>query len=264
MSTNPTFNSFSFNDVAGGIGWLTERVTFKEYASREVIRANINRREGVKLLATEFREKKVQIDGRVAGSSASDLQSKLDAMKLAATQEEGALVLENGRTFTATVDGMVIPDEHYSLTTAPFTVTFMLSKPFAEGAAQSSTTPVTSGYYTFSGLINISGSLFNRPQLVYTPPAGSGPTFIKQLVFSHTPTGQTVTISGFGASTSLNYVNPVTIDFDKFISLEGTSLIGNTGAFPRWAPGNNAYTITSSGRAFPGGSVTVVYDPRYL
>ncbi len=43
-----------------------------------------------------------------------------------------------------------------------------------------------------------------------------------------------------------------------------TSVIGNTGSFPRYDPGNNNFTLTASGRAFPGGTVTVVYKPRYL
>lgn len=257
---NPTFNSFALNDN----NFITERVTFRGYASREIIRGKINRREGVKLLATEYGEKEVTIEGRVIASSASQLQSLLDGMKTSLTEEEGDLVVEDNRTFKATVSELAIPDEHYNLSTALFQVNFVCSNPFAEGTQLTATTAVPSGVFTFSGFINISGSMFNRPTIVYTPPNTTGKTFVSQLVYSHTPTGQTTTISGFGSGTSLNYQDSVTLNYDTFTSLEGTSAIGNTGAFPRWEPGENNYTITASGRAFPGGTVQVTYKPRWL
>jgi hypothetical protein len=73
----PTFNTFSFNDS----NFITERVVFKGYAGREVIRAHIARREGIKVLNTEFGEKEISLEGVVIGSSASNLQLLLDNMK---------------------------------------------------------------------------------------------------------------------------------------------------------------------------------------
>lgn len=256
----PTFNGFSLND---GI-FITERVTFKSYANRDVIRQNLNRREGVKLLATEFREKAIEIDGRVVAASASDLQSKLDAMKQSLTTEEGDLIIETGRTFKATVDTMVIPDEHYNGSTAPFQVTFVASNPYSEGASVTAVQNTTSGLINFSGMINISGTLFARPTVIFTPSGpATGHTNIKTLTLTHTPTGQSVTVSGFGSGTDLDYSKPVTINMDTFTALEGTSAKDVSGAFPRWQPGVNPYTIAVSGNWVPG-TISINYKPRYL
>ena len=260
----PTFAGFSLQDT----NFITERVVFKGYASRQVIMAMMNRREGAKLLNAEFGKKTIVVEGRVVAASASELQTLLDNMKKALTAEEGNLQIESGRTFVATVpgEGLEIPDEHYSQTTTRFRAEFVCSNPFAQGDQLSVTMPVTSGVYTFSGSVNISGTLFNRPTITNTPPSATGNTLIRRIDIYHTPTGQTVTIYGFasGGLGGLNYQNQVTVNMDTFASLEGTGSINNSGAFARWEPGTNEFVITASGRAFPGGSVTLTYNPRYL
>lgn len=255
----PTFDGFSLSDS----NFIPERIEFKGYASREVVRGKINRREGVKLLGTEFGEKRVTIEGTIIADTASQLQSLLDDMKKALQTEEGDLVIETGRTFKATVDSLAIPDEHYNVTKAPFQITFILSNPYAEGTQLSISQPVTSGLLTFSGSVVISGTMFARPTVVYTPPSNTGQTNIKKLVLSHTPTGQSVTISGFGSGSGLNYNSTVTINFDDLIGQEGTTERDTSGGFARWDPGLNQYTITASGR-FVGGTVSLTYTPRYL
>ena len=260
MPNIPTFNNFSFNDT----NWITQRIEFKGWADREVIRGKINRREGVKLLATEFGEKKITLEGVVVASGINNLQLLLDNMKAAVTIEEGSLVLETGRTYSATVDSIDIPDEHYSQSKTDFAVTFVCSQPFSIGTLLSVTIPVTSGIFTLSGTVTISGSLFARPQIIYTPPSATGQTLIKRFDIYHVQTGQTTTVSGFGSGTSLNYQNTVTVNLDNFTTLEGTTLVNTTGGFPRFEPGVNNFTITASGRVFPGGSVSISYQPRYL
>lgn len=258
----PTFNGFSLQDS----NFIAERITFKGLAKRGVMRAKINRREGIKILNTEFGEKEVTIEGQIIAASATALQTLVDNLKKNLVIEEGALVIEQGRTFTATVTELAVPDEHYNQSKAPFMVTFVCSDPFAVGSNLSVTTPVVSGTTTFSGVVNISGSYFARPTIVYTPPSATGNTLIRSLVLSHTPTGQTVTVTGFNSSSAggLRYQDPVTFDMDSFTTTEGTTSVNNSGAFPRWEPGTNEFTLTPSGRAFPGGSVTINYQPRYL
>lgn len=256
----PTFNSFSLQDS----NFITERIEFKGYGSRAVIRGNINRREGVKLLATEFGEKQVDISGIVVASSSSTLQTLLDSMKMNLTEEEGSLVLEQGRTFRATVIDLDIPDEHYNQSVARFTAKFMCSDPFSTGTLQTVSSNVVSGTFTYSGTVYISGTMFARPTVTFTPAgAATGNTNIKKLVLTHTQTGQILTISGFGSGAGLSYANAVTLDLDAFTALEGSSAVDTAGGFPRWEPGTNNYTVTVSGR-FPGGSVGLSYQPRYL
>ena len=207
---NPTFNGFSLQDD----NFIAERVTFKGYGDRAMIRANVGRREGIKVLNTEFGEKEIVVEGNIIAASASELQSLLDNMKKSLTGEEASLVIEAGRTFKATVKNTSVPDEHYSQSKAPFSVTFICTDPFAEGAQLTAVTDVLSGIFTLSGLINISGTLFSRPTLTYTPGApSSGETLITKLTLTHIASGQTITISGFGGGTNLSYTDPVTINF---------------------------------------------------
>lgn len=257
----PTFNSFSLNDS----NFITERIVFKGYAGRAVTRANIARREGIKLLNTEFGEKEISIEGVIIGSSASDLRTLVDGMKQALTEEEADLVIEQDRTFTATVKSLAIPDEHYSQSKAPFEATFICTKPFSVGAQQTAVLAVTSGIYTVSGTVVISGTLFARPVLTYTPGAPiTGATNMTQITIYHVQTGQSITVSGFGSGTGLSYSSPVTVNFDTFTAIEASTSIETTGSFAKWQVGTNTFTVTSTGRTFPGGSISIIYEPRYL
>ena len=253
-----TFDGFDFNDGT----FITERVTFKGFAKRALSRANIARREGISLLNTEFGEKEVTIEGVVITDEAVDLQGTLDGAKKALTKEEGDLIVESGRTWKATVSNVVIPDEHYSLSKAPFQVTFVCSNPFAEGTLATAIQNVPSGFYTFSGGITISGTMFARPIVTFIPPVTTGNTNIQSFVFNHTPSGQEITISGFGTG-GLDYDDTIVVNMDTLASLVGGEATNLTGAFPRWEPGTNNYTVTVSGYHV-GGTVQITYRPRYL
>ena len=255
-----TFNSFNLQDS----NFITERVEFKGLADRDVIRARVNRREGISLLNTEYSEKTIVLSGVVIASSGSELQGLLDDLKKNIQQEEADLVLEDGRTWTATNTSLSIPDEHYSQSMARFEAEFLCTNPYAVGSLLTAVKPVISGVFTYSGMVNISGTYFARPTITYTPAgAANGRTNIKNLVLYHVPTGQSMTVSGFGSGVSLNYSDVVIINMDSFTALEGASSIDSDGAFMRWEPGDNDYTITVSGRHV-GGSVTVAYQPRYI
>lgn len=254
----PIFNNFSLNDDT----FITERVVFKGFADRAVIRANLARREGIKLLNTEFGEKEITVEGVVVTDSASDLQTSLDNMKKALTQEEGTLEIESGRSWTASVLNVVIPDEHYSLSKAPFQITFLCTDPFAEGVLLSTIQDIASGYYTYSGSINISGTLFARPTITYVPPSTTGNTNINSFSINHSSSGQEITISGFGSG-GLDYDQNIALNMDTLSILVDGSESDFTGGFSRWEPGENNFTVTVSGRHV-GGYIQIEYQPRYL
>ena len=254
----PTFNTFSFNDD----NFITERIFFKGWGDRAITRAKVNRREGIKLLSTEFGQKEVTLAGIVVANSATQLQSLLDNFKKELTDEEGDLIIETGRTFKASVQNLVIQTQHYNQSVAPWEVTFVSTDPFAEGSLLSVTEVVPSGLLTFSGFVNISGTLFARPTIVFNPAGASGNTNINNMVINHIPSGQDITVSGFGAG-GLDADQDVTINYDNLSVLQGSTAKDNTGSFARWEPGNNNYTITVSG-IHVGGTVTLSYRPRYL
>jgi predicted phage tail component-like protein len=256
-----TFNAFNLQDS----NFITERIIFKGFGDRALTRAKIGRREGIKLLSSEFGEKEVTIEGNLIAASASELQSLIDDMKKALTAEEADLVLETGRTYTATVKNLIAPDEHYNQSKSPYEVTFICTDPFARASLVTAVINVPSGVTTVSGTVTISGTFFNRPTITYTPAGqSSGQTLIQGIQIYHVESGQQVTVSGFGSGVNLDYSDPVTVNFDTFISLEGGDVIGNSGSFARWDPGTNEFTITVTGnRRFPGGSITISHQPRF-
>jgi len=261
----PTFDAFSLQDGT----FITERIVFKGFAERGVIRSHLSRREGVRILGSEFGEKEIEISGYVVASTASELQEKLDDMKKSLRGEEKSLVVESDRTYIATVKNLAIPDEHYNLTKAPFLATFICTNPYATGASVSAGTPTQSGTYAFSGMINISGTFFNRPILTYTPSGilPTGNTLITGLEIYHVESGQTITISGFGGGLGLDYKDEVVVNFERYSGLEGFTEIETSGAYPRWETGENYFIVNATGRSgkgFVGGVITVSYNPRYI
>lgn len=257
-----TFGTFSLSDE----NFITERVVVRGFASRALNTARINRREGIKLIGTEFQEKEITVDGNVIAQSASQLQSLLDGLKIALQQEEADLTIDGARSYRATVSSLAIPDEHYNNSKAPYSITFVCSDPFARGSQVSAAIPVPSGQATVSGTITVSGTFFARPNVTYVPPAATGDTLIRRVDLRHTNTGQTTTISGFsgGPVGGLKYQNELVFNLDNFLGYEGSDELNTTGSYPRWQPGTNNFTLTASGRAFPGGTVRVTYEPRFL
>lgn len=256
----PTFNGFSFNDN----NFITERIVFKGLADRAVVRAKLARREGTKLLNSEFGEKQIELNGVVITQSVGELKTLLDSLKQSIQVEEGDLMLESGRTFKATVESLVIPDEHYNQSKAPWQATFVCSDPFSLGSVLTAVAVVPSGVYTYSGTMSISGTMFNRPTFIFQPlGADAGNTNITSLVLKHISSGQEITVSGFGTGLGLDYSDNVVINFNDFTILEGGAAINQTGAFSKWDPGSNEFVLTANG-TFPGGTITVSYAPRYL
>jgi predicted phage tail component-like protein len=256
-----TFNGFSLSDD----NFITERVVHRGFASREVRKARVNRREGIKVLGTEFTEKQIEVEGNLVASSASQLQTLLDNMKKALTAQEASLVIDT-RTYTATVESLGVPDEHYTLSKAPYSVVFTCSDPFAVVDSVGVSITIPSGQVTVSGVVLISGTFFARPTFTYTPPNSTGDTLIRRIDLYHVQTGQTVTASGFGSGGlgGLKYQNSLVVDLDAFTVTEGGTIVDSIGGYQKFEPGINNITFTASGRAFPGGTLTISYQPRYL
>lgn len=258
----PSFNGFSLQDS----NWITETIEFKGFAKRDFVQQPIIRREGNKVLGTQFREKSITLTGHVVAADSGTLQTLMDNMKQNLSLQEGVLIIEVGRQYVATAQDIKVPDQPYNQTIAPWEITFTTDDPFATAtAALTVVINVPSGVFIVSGLMTISGSFYNRPTITYTPPnpPSAGDTLIKSMTVYHVPTAQSVTVSGLGNGTDLQYNSSVTVNMDTFQTLDGTLALNNSGSFPIWQPGVNAFTV-SCDRGFPGGQIAVTYTPRYL
>ena len=256
----PTFDSFSLQDS----NYITEQINYRTIPNRSLDTKKIARKPGVKLLAEDFAERTIKLRGYILGSNISDLKSKIDDLHSNITRkEDGTLQLEEGRTCTATLASIVIADPHYAQDFVPFDLEFLLADPFFYGDQQTVSWTVTSGTSSTSKTITISGTVFAEPSIKYFSPDASGQTTISGVQIEYTTTGESVTWSGTGATTTLAYSDDLAFDYANQLILEAITESDIEGVFSRWEPGSTNFTCTFSGTA-PGGSLNFSYQPRYL
>lgn len=262
MSTAPypIFEGFSLQDS----NYISSTITYRNIPSRSLSSEKIARKPGVKLLSTDFGSKDVSISGYILGSSASDLQTKIDSFHSNVTRKNaGTLYVDTDRYGTATVKSVAIGDPHYAQDMVPVDIEFLMADPFFRSSQQSVTIAIAAGTATSSETITISGSVFAEPSIIYRAPAGAGQTTTSGVKIEYQGTGETVTWSGTGATTTLAYGSSVTFDYAVHTILEDTTEVDLEGYFSRWEPGVQNFIVTFSGTA-AGGQLEFNYDPRYL
>lgn len=256
----PEFEGFSLQDD----NYITREMEYRNTPVRSLDREKISRRPGVKLLANEFGERSVRINGYILGSSASDLQDKIDDLHDNITrQNEGSLYVTADRYATATVVSVGIADPHYAQDFVPFEIEFLLADPFFYTSSHNVTWTVVSGTDSTTKTVTISGTVFAEPTLTYYSPDASGQTTTSGIIVEYETTSETVTWSGTGATASLAYGDDVTFDYANHLILEATDSVDVEGVFSRWEPGSTQFTVTFSGTC-QGGSLGLDYQPRYL
>jgi len=255
---HPTFGSRSLQDA----NYYTTEVTFRAAAPKDVNLVKITRRPGAKMTANEHREKRIGLKGWIKGSSAGDLQTKIDDLQQDLHAEEQTFVIETGRTYTATMSNLVIPDIHYNQTIVPFEAEFVCADPFAIGDSQTASWIVPSGVAEFERTITISGTVYAVPTITYAAPGTAGDTTTSGLVIRNVTRGEQVTWSGGVSDTSLDYGGEVSFNYDtKQVQLDSVDK-DHTGKFSRFEPGSNRLIVSYSGLA-TGGSMEFTYTPRY-
>jgi len=171
----PTFGGFSLQDD----NYITTEIEYRTWPTRNTKTDKIAYRPGAKLLDTEFGEKRIILRGFIKGSSESDLQSKMDDFHQNVSEKSQSLIIESGRTFTATASMVSISDPHYAVDIVPFELEFICADPFAYGSSRTVTMTVTSGVGSEDYTVTVSGSVFAEPSITYATVSGvSGSTFI--------------------------------------------------------------------------------------
>lgn len=255
----PTFDGFSLQDD----NYITEEIIYRTIPARSVEMEQITRRPGTKILGSEFGARKVLLKGHIIADSATDLQSKIDAIHSNITRkEEGVLTIESGRTGTALVSSVGIMDPHYAQDYVPFEIEMVMPDPFFYGSQQTVSVTVTSGVSSVSFNTVISGSAYAEPTIVYTAPGTSGYTTTSGISIEYTPTAEILTWSGTSTNT-LAYNSSVTFNYADYSILEGLNEVDIEGVFARWEPITTSFIVTFSGTA-QGGSIDFSYQPRYL
>jgi len=237
-------------------------VEYRTIPNREITLEPISRKPGKKFLSNEFGERRIKLSGFVIGSSASDLQDKIDSINNYITrQSSGTLAFDATRSITATLSNLVIADPQYSQTMVPFEMEFVAAASFFEGTQQTANTTVANATTSKTITTTISGSVFAEPTFTFTATAGSGATTTSGISVAYSATSEYTTWSGGGAY--LQKGSAVQFDYANMrILLNGTES-NSAGAFFRWEPGSTTIVVTFAG-ATQGGVLALAYKPRYL
>jgi hypothetical protein len=256
MSDYPQFDGFSLQDS----NFVVEEVEYRTTPKRNLESSPITRMPGIKLLASEFGERRISMRGHIIGTTRDDLRSHIDEMHRNVTRKDsGLLFMESDRSAHAVVESVTIADPHYSQTMVPFEIALVLPDPFFYGLQQVITIPVVSGTLMETTNITISGSVFAEPQITYTPPTGTGNTTTSGISIYYVSNAERVTWSGTG----LSYGNNLTFDYTDHSVFEGITEVQPQGVFSRWEPEESSFITTYSGTAV-GGTLQFAYQPRYL
>ena len=247
-------------NITDNLNYLVEEVTYKSTPVRNILSVDISRRPGMKLTATEWSNKEINIKGRVFSTTVSGLLGLVDTLQQNFAVQSLALSIDTNRTYTATLESMDIPTQFYNNTMVQYDAKFLCVDPFAYANQITASGTVVSGTVTLSGAITISGSVFSMPQLsIYPKGANSGNSGIKAVTVTYVPTSETMTVSG-----TFNYSSPVTIDYFNFLVTNSGIASDYTGIFSRWDVGVDNFTITVSSGVKQAFNYVFSYQPRYF
>lgn len=260
MADYPQFDGFSLQDN----NFIVEEVEYRTTPKRNIESSQITRIPGIKVLASEFGERKVMMRGYIIGTSRNELRQHIDDMHRNITRKDsGLLFMESDRSAHSVVESVTIGDPHYSQTMVPFEIAMVLPDPFFYGAQQIVTIPVVSGTFTETTTIMISGSVFAEPQITYVPPTSTGYSTTSGISIYYVSTAERVTWSGTLGNTKLAYGTSLTFDYSDHSVFEGIQEVQPQGVFSRWEPEESSFITTYSGAA-TGGTLQFAYQPRYL
>lgn len=261
MAINIAFNSFSLQTA----NILTaDPIQADQMPDREFSSAARVRQDGAILTYAAFRDKTITLTGKVIGTSQTDLDQRLDAIKLQLAAFEANLDIDyNGgsRRYVATCDGSNTTFTRISVLAATFTMTFICSS--AYGTDTSATTVVSATAVTTSPK-SITTSVFGGtapyqlPTISYTLTSFTGATS-NTITFANSTTGQSISISRTWAAADVVVVNTLT----KSVTVNGTA-VDYQGVFPWFAPGVAGTFVVSDDMTVRSGSVTMTNTNRFL
>jgi len=225
-----------------------------EGMSIDQAKMKIPHRSGEKITSYTYASRPIQLEGVLIGTSAADLDSKVDAFKLALI---GAMAVNldygyNGgtRRYVVNVTQVAIAREAYNINSVPFVVECeAINPPFGMDTSVSqgyALAPVTGGSYDAgvggyvkTNSVTILGTANAQPQIKLT--LDTKGTF-SGFTFTNTTTNQSITVSPAVITAGDVFI----VDCKNFtVTQNGVVILTYTGIFPDFQPGANAFILTT-------------------
>jgi predicted phage tail component-like protein len=249
---NPTFNNFSLQDDT----YVTKDIQFRD-VNRRIESEEISRRLKNRILNTKVQPKVIMISGIIIANTSSLLQSAVDDLQKNLMNKEGDLVIEDGRTFKATVEDISMPERSYTQTAVEFAVKFVANTPYSISDLKVGTFIIASGINSKTIITTISGTVPNRPVFRFVLPSGVGTSPVFRFDVQNQATGNTVTISG-----TLTAATELVVNYERFLVTTAAVDKDYVGQMDEFDAGVNTWLITVSGKN-DGIRGSLEYNARY-
>jgi hypothetical protein len=250
--------SITFDSTSISSGNYTVRKVLHDTATpRDLFMYELTRESGAELVNTEWKTKKIIIEGTIQGSSISDLETNIDSFKLLMSGQNKNLDIqyESGtRRYVATASVIQIERDFYHLNYAPYSVEFQIPDGVGMATTSSSHSTTSIAVATLeTDSFTITGTKIPKYNIAIDFDTATAVTEV------------TVTINGdaITVSEAISAGQVLVIDAEnKKCTIDGVEK-RYTGFFPRLILGSNSYKIatTATARQY---NVLITYTPKYL
>lgn len=248
----------SFDNVAlTSTPYALTALKHESSSPRETFLYQLARERGGIVVDANYRSKSLVIAGRITGSDASDLESKIDAFKELMSREKKNLDIDYAggtRRYAGcyAVD-VKIDRQYFHLNYCPFEVEFVA--PSGVGEDTNATTHTTSGCTTGvkTGTESVGGSTFPTPTVKLTFTSATGVT-----TTSFSLNGDKITYSGAIAASDI-----LIFDVENKKVTKNGAEVDYVGMFPAFIVGNNDWQVDTNGSA-RNYAIEFSYKKKYL
>ena len=242
MSYSVKFDSVEIIDTTN---YKTSSVKHHSAPSRNINLLDLGRDNGAIIVNEKYGTKTISIQGVLQGSSASDLQTKLDTFKeLFSRPEKNLDITPDGgsiRRYVATCTRHDLPENHYNILFLPFTADFVVPSGMGEDTTSTAiinAQAVSVDVYTSSMVL--AGSAKPKPVIDIT--FGSTNTNSRGIAFENTDNGQTIVITKTTAFSNNNHL--IINTQEKTVQYDDEN-IRFYGPFPDFIIGTNNFKVYS-------------------
>ena len=255
MASQIQFNSYNLQTSS----IITERIFHTSTPQDNLKTEEKMRRNGSFLLCNYWIKKIINSRGHIIGSSVSDLDSRIDALKENLVGEN--LDLDIGyaggtRRYRATVKKIEINREHFNGSWCPFAIEFICTDAFGKDTSTTSVSQDNNTTSPFSKTFTMGGSIGAYPIITLDFTSGNNVTAVK---IKNTTTGDFITITRSFAYPVASLVidcNAMTVEVDGIDE-------DFTGVFPEFIIGSNEVEVTVTGSPFDI-DLDITYTKLYI
>lgn len=259
MATAISFNGTSLQTS----NIRTRNIDHESMNGREIQYERLGTRDGAKLVDDTFAPRLIKIAGTIIGSSQSDLEDRIDDIKVLFAQKEKNLDIAYAggtRRYKASCTRYSIARDYYNITFVTWEAEFTVSDPPFGTALDTATieySAVTQAIGTWDPVATFQGTYRPFPIIQLTV---NSETNLTQIAFTNDETSHQIKVAKTGGYTAGDVLLVNTYDYT--VTINGAA-VDYEGVFPDFVQGDNDFTVSFIGTAW-NVTMKLIYYPLYL